>query len=245
MRNLTDVFLESAPSRFKLTFGISKNVMLKSVDNDVRRDKNGVKFNKNCYITFAAVDVEDDNKITAQSTFSYFNIDKPAFATKNFIHQFNQLIEIAQAVVPKDDIRKVLNSLQKVLAEDVDLFKEIKGPKEPSSKLTKSIGELQTKVVDAFIEAIHPYTSEGEGKGDLVNIVVVTDPKGMFLDLPREDKGFISKSVGGRELHIDAKYARWYAEKDKPETATSEDLGDDNIIDEDEIMVEEDDLDGI
>jgi hypothetical protein len=42
--------------------------MLKSVDNDVRRDKNGVKFNKNCYLTFAAIDAEDGNKITAQST---------------------------------------------------------------------------------------------------------------------------------------------------------------------------------
>jgi hypothetical protein len=77
MRNLTDVFLDSAPSRFKLGFGVTKNVMLKSVDNDVRRDKNGVKFNKNCYLTFAAIDAEDGNKITAQSTFSYFNIDKP------------------------------------------------------------------------------------------------------------------------------------------------------------------------
>jgi hypothetical protein len=25
-------------------------------------------------------------------------------------------------------------------------------------------------------------------------MVVVTDPKGMFLDLPREDKGFITKA---------------------------------------------------
>jgi hypothetical protein len=37
----------------------------------------------------------------------------------------------------------------------------------------------------------------------------------MFLDLPREDKGFITKAEGGRELHVDAKYARWYADKDK------------------------------
>jgi hypothetical protein len=35
-------------------------------------------------------------------------------------------------------------------------------------------------------------------------MVVVTDPKGMFLDLPREDKGFITKAEGGRELHVDA-----------------------------------------
>jgi hypothetical protein len=33
--------------------------------------------------------------------------------------------------------------------------------------------------------------------------------------------------------------------QDKVETSTAEDLGDDNIIDEDEIMVDDDDLDGI
>jgi hypothetical protein len=34
----------------------------------------------------------------------------------------------------------------------------------------------------------------------------------MFLDLPREDKGFITKAEGG-ENYVDAKYARWYADK--------------------------------
>lgn len=242
MKNLTNVFLDSAPSRFKLPFGVSKNVMLKAADNEIRRDKNGVKVNKNCYLTFAAVDAEDDNRITAQSTFSFFNIDKPAFATKNFIHQFNQLIEIALAVVPKEDSKTVLGSIQKALVEDVGLFKEIKGSTVPTAKMTKAIGDLQVKVVSAFVSAIEPYTGEN---GDKVNLVIVTDPKGMFLDLPREDKGFISKAEGGRELHVDAKYARWYADKDKAENATADDIGDDNVIDEDEIMVEDDDLEGI
>jgi hypothetical protein len=94
----------------------------------------------------------------------------------------------------------------------VSLFKEIKAEKVPTAKETKAINELQIKVVDAFVDAITPYTGEN---GDLVNMVVVTDPKGMFLDLPREDKGFITKAEGGRELHVDAKYARWYADKDK------------------------------
>jgi len=243
MKNLTNVFLETAPSRFKLAFGVSKNVMLKSADNEIRRDKNGVKFNKNCYLTFATVDVAENNKITAESTFSFFIIGKPAFATKNFIHQFNQLIEIAQAVVPKENIREVLGSVQTVLAKDVDLFREIKDAKTPTAKMTKEIAELQTKVVEAFIEAISPFTGD---KGDLVSLVVVTDPKGKFYDLPREDKGFISKTEGGRELSVDAKYARWYADKDKAETSTAEDIGDDEIINEDEIMVsDEDELEGI
>jgi hypothetical protein len=62
----------------------------------------------------------------------------------------------------------------------VSLFKEIKAEKVPTAKETKAINELQIKVVDVLM--ISPYTGEN---GDLVNMVVVTDPKGMFLDLPR------------------------------------------------------------
>jgi hypothetical protein len=68
----------------------------------------------------------------------------------------------------------------------VSLFKEIKAEKVPTAKETKAINELQIKVVDAFVDAITPYTGEN---GDLVNMVVVTDPKGMFRS-SREDKGF-------------------------------------------------------
>jgi hypothetical protein len=114
-----------------------------------------------------------------QKYFSYFNIDKPAFATKNFIHQFNQLIEVAKAVIPKDNFNKAIGKIQKVLIDDVSLFKEIKAEKVPTAKETKAINELQIKVVDALM--LSPYTGEN---GDLVNMVVVTDPKGMFLDLP-------------------------------------------------------------
>jgi len=42
MKNLTQVFLNSAPSRFKLPFGVSNNVILKAVSNEVRRDKNNL-----------------------------------------------------------------------------------------------------------------------------------------------------------------------------------------------------------
>jgi hypothetical protein len=53
----------------------------------------------------------------------------------------------------------------------------------PTAKETK-INELQIKVVDAFVDAITP-----TGENDLVNMVVVTDPKGMFLDLQEKIKG--------------------------------------------------------
>jgi hypothetical protein len=47
----------------------------------------------------------------------------------------------------------------------VSLFKEIKAEKVPTAKETKAINELQIKVVDAFVDAITPYTGEN---GDLV-----------------------------------------------------------------------------
>ena len=238
MKNLTNVFLGTAPSRFKLAFGINKDVILKSVNDDIRRDKNGVKINKNCYLTFASIDVENGNKITAESTFSYFNIDKPAFATKNFIHQFNQLVQIAQAVVPPANFKAVSNKVQAVLSENIDLFMEIKKSPSPNAKMTKQIAELQGKVVASFVEAMAPYT--GLDKSEAVNLVVITDPKGKFFDLPREDKGFISKVEGGRKLTMDAKYVRWYAERNNVETDTSEDIGDEKIINEDEIIVDDD-----
>jgi hypothetical protein len=52
----------------------------------------------------------------------------------------------------------------------------------------------------------------------------------MFLDLERE-MGFITKTEGRNYMLMLS--TGWYAGKDKVETSTAEDLGDDNIIDED------------
>jgi hypothetical protein len=53
------------------------------------------------------------------------------------------------------------------------LFKEIKAEKVPTAKETKAINELQIKVVDAFLMLSPLHRREN---GDLVNMVVVTDP---------------------------------------------------------------------
>jgi hypothetical protein len=66
------------------------------------------------------------------------------------------LIEVAKAVIPKDNFNKAIGKIQKVLIDDVSLFKEIKA-ENPTAKETKAINELQIKVVDAFVDAITPY----------------------------------------------------------------------------------------
>jgi hypothetical protein len=63
------------------------------------------------------------------------------------------LIEVAKAVIPKDNFNKAIGKIQKVLIDDVSLFKEIKAEKVPTAKETKAINE-QIKVVDAFVDAI-------------------------------------------------------------------------------------------
>jgi hypothetical protein len=52
------------------------------------------------------------------------------------------LIEVAKAVIPKDNFNKAIGKIQKVLIDDVSLFKEIKVP---TAKETKAINELQIK----------------------------------------------------------------------------------------------------
>lgn len=236
--------MESAPARFKLSFGINENVVLKSVSNEPRRDRNGVLINKSCYMTFAQVDLENDRKSLAETTFSYFTIDKPAYAQKGLSHQVLQLIEIARAIAPADKVNEVIGNINAVLVADKDVFSQVaSATAAPSPKLTKEITRIQGALSEAFAKAINPYLNEGS---DLVSLLVVTGPNGQFLDLPREDKGFISKMEGGRKLTIDSKYVRWHAEKDKKKTEVADDIGSDEIIDETEVLIEDDqDLDGI
>lgn len=244
MKNLTNVFMESAPARFKLSFGINEDVVLKSISNEPRRDRNGVLINKSCYMTFAKIDLENDRKSLAETTFSYFKIDKPAYAQKGLSHQVLQLMEIAKAIVPADKVGEVIGNINAVLAADAEVFQKVAGSKSaPDPKLTKEITRIQGALSEAFETAITPYLNENS---ELVSLLVVTGPNGQFLDLPREDKGFISKKEGGRPLTIDSKYVRWHAEKDKKKTAEADNIGDDEIIAEDEVLIEDDqDLDGI
>jgi hypothetical protein len=195
-------------------------------------------------MTFATVDVENDRKSLAETTFSYFVIDKPAYAQKGISHQVLQLIEIARAVAPADKVNDVINHLNTILAKDADIFQKVaSATSAPDPKLTKEITRVQTALSEAFAEAIEPYLNEN---CDLMQLLVVTGSNGQFLDLPREDKGFIAKMDGGRKLTIDSKYVRWYAEKDKKKTDVADDIGGDEIIDETEVLIEDDqDLDGI
>ena len=244
MKNLTNVFMESAPARFKLSFGVNDNVILKSISNEIKRDKNGVRINKICYMTFAKVDVDNDRKSLAETTFSYFVIDKATYAQKGLSHQILQLIEVAKAVAPADKVGEVISNINAVLVKDASVFEKVaKAVSAPDPKLTKEITRVQTALSEAFAEAIEPYLNENS---ELVQLLVVTGSNGQFLDLPREDKGFIAKMTDSRKLTIDSKYVRWYAEKDKKKTDVADDIGGDEIIDETEVLIEDDqDLDGI
>ena len=128
------------------------------------------------------------------------------------------------------------------------LFRSFKQAKStsgtPTPKFVKELVAVQDELSAAFAEAVSKYTGED---GELVNLLVVTGTNGQFFELPREDKGFISKMEGGRALTIDPKYVRWFEDKDKMKKADKDDIGDDDeIVSEDELIIDEDqDLDDI
>lgn len=240
MKNVTQIFLTTAPSRFKLAFGVNDNVILKGMSNESRRDRNGVKIKKNCYMTFSQVDPEENNKVLAESTFSYFNIDRPDFATLNFIHQVTQLNEIIMCVVPPAELNTVMAPVNKVAMQYSSVFAGLKANKKATEAETKEIEKLQTVYVDAFVEAIKPYTGNNS---PLLKLVVVTDRTGRFFDLPREDKGFVARKDSKKKISVDSKYVRWFADRDKKEKAESEDIGGEDVLEEDDLIIADDDQD--
>ena len=237
--NLTDIFLASAPSRHRIPFGLHDNVVLKAVSNEPRRDKNGVKIGKNCFMTFAILDVANENKILSEREFSMFDLDKPQFAKINMLDQLNRLVEVVRAVVPTEHLAEAIKSFNRALIADKAVYDELAtiGKKqEVPGSLLKKLVVTQKSLVDNFILTITPYLGT---KGNLVQILLVTGKTGKFLDLPRETKNFISK-MGGRKLVLDAKYQRWYDDRNNAETAEGDDIGkDDMVISEEEMVLDE------
>jgi len=93
-------------------------------------------------MTFAVINVEEDNKIVSERIFDTFNIDKADFARLNFGHQLMQLSEIIRAVVPSDALSGAVTAFNQDLAKHVETFQEIgklNKNEKPKSKLTKAV----------------------------------------------------------------------------------------------------------
>ena len=239
MINLTDLFLETAPSRYRIPFGINKNVLLKGVNNDPRRDKNGVLINKNCFMTFSVVDPDNDNKILSERVFDSFNLDKPDYASLNFRHQMVQLMEILKAVVPAKSFGKAKNAFNSAMLTNKEDLQEILAlgkEGKPGSALLKKMKTEQQNMVNSFIKVISPFVGS---KGDLLQLSVVTGRTGKFFEFPREEKGFIAK-MDGAAIRTDLKYVRWYEDRNKVETASGDDIGgDDSVLEEEELLLDD------
>lgn len=236
MKNLTNIFLNSAPSRIRLDFGVNGNVVLKAVTNEERRGKDNLKLDKSCFMRFAKLDPEDSAIVVAESEFSYFGLSKKEYATENFIHQYTQLSQIMRYVVPSEKYAETKQAFMQTLKDDAKLFitiKELrKKKKHPDATTMSAMKELQKKVSDAFVTLITPHAGL---TGKRVNLLIVTGPNGKFLDLPREDVGFINADGAKTPLRVDAKYIRWYDKRNEKETAASDVLGEELEISMDSI----------
>lgn len=225
MKNLTEIFLESAPVRTRLSFGVNTPVILSAVSNDERRGKDNLKIDRHCYMRFSRLD--EENKIVAQTEFSYWGFSKKEYAPLNFVHQYTQLMEIIKYVVPEAKFLEAKGEFQSVLKnkEDFTLFVKVnklaKTNKSPDGVTHEGMKSLQKKISDSFVVAISPYVGE---EGNRVNLLVVTGPNGKFLDLPREDQGFIN-SAHSKPPRIDNKYQRWYDARNDEEKASSDPVG--------------------
>lgn len=243
MKNLTDIFLASAPVRTRLSWGYSK-VVLKSISNVERRDKNNLKVDRFCYMRFANLD-EETGKSVAESEFSYFGVSKAEYAPRNIVRQYLQLNEIAKRVIPTEAIAEikgrmngVFKSYGAVIASAVTHKKNKSTPTASEHKLMK---EFQVILSDTFADELTPYAG---ADGIKFHILAVTGYNGKFQELPQEDVGFTADADADVEkLLIPIDYKKWLAKKDIKETSDSDVLGEALDISTDSLDLGGDNLD--
>jgi len=238
VKNLTRVFLASLPSRHRLSFGVNRNVILKSASNDVRRNKDGLKIKKCCYLTFSKVDPNEGNKVISENEFNYFIADSEEHAKKSLVHQYTQLGEILSAVVPAESKMSAVKAFGKEIAAAVPVLMAVRDEKVTKSMVPKIIAAQDT-FIEGFIKAVTPYL---DGAGDLIDLLVVKDKSGKYNNLPREDKGFVAKTADNKKITIPSIYVQYFNERNKVKTDDGDNIGDEEIMDENEILAGEDNL---
>lgn len=244
MKNITRVFLDSAPVRTRLKFGVNSPVVLKSVSNTKRRDKNNLKIDRSFYMRFAKLNKDDNTKIEAETEFSYFGLNKKEYAAQNFIHQYQQMMEIFKYTVPPAEQAKHKVDITAAVMTDVETMMNTKKAKStnkvPSAALHAKMRILLETIADAMVAAISPYVGLNGAK---LNLLVVTGPNGKFLDLPKEEVGFINLASSDTKLRIEGKYHVWYSRKDEDEKAAGDVLGESLDIESDELDLGGEELD--
>lgn len=230
MKNITKIFLDTAPVETRLSFGVNDNVVLKSISNKERRNKDGIVINSLFNMTFVKYNEED--RVIAESLFNYFVADNADYAASNLIHQIMQIFSIARAVVPANDVNNILSDMNKFLGSE-DILPTIKlagalnkKGKIATKKEVAAIVTTQRAVLEEFTTILTPFLGDNS---DRVSLLVVTGSNGKFLGLPREDTGFIKKS--GKKIAIDKKYHTWYAKRNVKEKANADNIGGDEVID--------------
>ena len=227
--NLTRVFINGLPPEKWLDFGTIKNVRLTNIFNgDKLVGDTSERRPRNCYMTFSQVD--DDNKIIAQSIFDYFDINNELYAKSNFVHQMIQLSELITYTLP---VKKVAEAIKEYESFINTHTKELEVIFDSKSDIKKGdlgmIKKLMNKINKKAEKLISPYYFTG----NKIQLMVVCDKSGKYLNLPsRESKGFVAHMTDS-ELIVPAKYVSWRLNKDVPEVSQPDSIGEsDDIVDD-------------
>lgn len=234
MKNITDILLDSAPVRTRLKFGVNTNVFVKSATNEVRRTKDNLISNRNCFIRFAKVDPET-KKIIAETEVSFFNLDKREYAAAGFVGQYTQMITIMKSVLPSSIYSKVSKRYHKITQQNGEVFESITKYKqlaekarkkqqtaEVPSELLAKMKVLLKRFADITVDVLNRFSTI---EGPYSNLLLVVNKDGNFLGLPREEKGFITKE-GAALPTVSLKYTEWNQSNKKKTEEKGDTVGD-------------------
>ena len=205
--NFLRKLLSSISHKTGLSFGINENCRLVKVDNTERK-REGEVIKKNTFLTFAQFNSE--NKIIAQTEFSYFNLDPASeYTYENLVVQLSQLINLAKVVTGEDQTIDPVSSFK----SEAELAKALKD--------SKGCKAIQNEMYEQFEAIVADYIGN---ESPLLRMKVITDKSGKYLQLPK-DSIFVESMDTPASLKITAfEYKQQQKSLEAP-TATADSVG--------------------
>ena len=172
--------LLSGAKKVEIGYGIHEPVVILSVSNKVKKNKDGVALKRNNYTLFGKLD--KDGEITAEKEISWFDINTEAdYAYDNFFTQLEQMVGILDCYYDESEEDIVGDTIDKFF-EDEEL--------ETKEDLRTAVSNKKscTAIIEGISAIYEKLLKDKIGKDSKhIRLKLCFDSKGKYLQQPKFD----------------------------------------------------------
>jgi hypothetical protein len=187
--------LKGKARKADIGYGIHEPVVLLSIDDTVRKTKDGNIVNRSFFTKFGKLNKA--GVVVAEKEISWFNVDpKSGYAYDNFFQLLDQLVGILDCYFDKDDEDVVAESIDAIFEnEEIETVEDLEAAIKDKTQC-KSIIEGLSEVYFTLLK-----DKVGEDSKQ-IRLKLSYDPKGNYLQQPKYDAFTESMEVDKKDTKL-------------------------------------------